>query len=239
MSRRGIVLKDLIGKEIGDYIVTKDFIQKSSPKGKMSTYWRCICKNGHEEYKTRHSILNSKSHKCKICNPPVRNEKLYHVYHGIIQRCQNNKCPSFKKYGAKGISIADEWLESYENFKRWAFNNGYKDGLTIDRINPDMGYAPENCRWISLSENSGRANIGKHKNKSKLRFMYALSPDGKVIKINNISKFSRDYSLNYSSVSAILHGRNKRNTYSGWTFISDSNESVTTIENIDIQEIVC
>ena len=109
---------------------------------------------------------------------------------------------------------------SYDKFEKWAVNSVYSEGLTIDRIDSTKGYCPENCRWVSLSENSGRANIGKHKNKTKLSRLYAVSPDGERIDITNISKFCVEHQLNRSNVSAALHGRIS-NEVCGWTFYSD------------------
>lgn len=151
----------------------------------------------------------------------VRNEKLYHVCHGIKQRCYNHNNPNYYKYGGKGISMCDEWLiDGYPIFRKWAYENGYRDGLTIDRIDSSGNYEPSNCRWITLSENSGRANIGRAKNKTKLSYIYAISPEGDVIFINNISAFARNYSLNYSNINAAIRGR-IHNTYLGYEFHSN------------------
>lgn len=138
---------------------------------------------------------------------PRRKRKLYHVFYGMKARCYNKRCPSYYKYGARGIYICEEWLNNYEVFENWAYSHGYNTSLTIDRIDSSRGYSPDNCRWISLSENSGRANIGIHKNKSKLINPCAVTPDGEIIEIENILSFSKLYNLNYSSVVAALHGR--------------------------------
>lgn len=171
----------------------------------------------------RSSLLIRKYNNCHNCRPKgVRNEKLYHIYHGMKQRCYNSNNPKFKYYGGKGITVCPEWMESYDTFKNWAINNGYITNmrLSIDRVDSDKDYSPENCRWIPISENSARSNYGRQKNTSTLKDMYAISPDGIRINIVNISKFCRDYSLNLSSVGAALRGISKKNTYHGWTFYS-------------------
>ena len=127
--------------------------------------------------------------------------------------------------------MCNEWLDDYFVFKRWAYENGYRDGLTIDRIDSSGGYNPNNCRWITLSENSARANVGIYKNKSKLEYAYAISPVGEKVEITNILKFSETYGLNRSNVNAALHGRIS-SKHQGWTFVSPfTREGVTTIES--------
>ena len=69
----------------------------------------------------------------------------------MIERCENPTNGSYKNYGAKGIKVCEEWHD-YENFKNWALNKGYKEGLSIDRIDNYDNYYPENCRWVSFIE---------------------------------------------------------------------------------------
>lgn len=70
----------------------------------------------------------------------------------------NEEDNSYRWYGKKGIKVCDEWLENPLEFEKWALDNGYKDDLTIDRIDSCGNYCPENCRWITLEENSRRAS---------------------------------------------------------------------------------
>lgn len=78
--------------------------------------------------------------------------RLYRIYYNILTRCYNPNAPAYTHYGARGITMCSQWLESFANFKEWAIEHGYRDNLTIDRINVDNGYSPENCRWVTLQE---------------------------------------------------------------------------------------
>ena len=80
--------------------------------------------------------------------------KLYNVWAGMKRRCYNKNQKSYKDYGEKGIIVCSEWIDSYENFKIWVINNGYKEGLEIDRINVFGNYEPDNCRWITKRQNA-------------------------------------------------------------------------------------
>lgn len=81
-------------------------------------------------------------------------DRIYKIWAGIKVRCYNNKCESYFRYGGRGIKVCDEWKDDFMNFYNWAMNNGYKDDLTIDRIDVNGNYEPDNCKWIPLCEQS-------------------------------------------------------------------------------------
>lgn len=93
--------------------------------------------------------------------------KLYQIYIEMKRRCYDRSRSNYKYYGGKGIQICAEWKMSYSLFRTWALNNGYKEGLSIDRIDKDGNYCPENCRWITRSENSRRAALDQAEKRSQ------------------------------------------------------------------------
>lgn len=215
--------KSIVGQKFCSLTVLDEYIQTPNTGYRGSkTQWKVRCDCGNEFFVHRVSLFRRKVMFCDKCRPTAkRNTRLYHIYHGIKQRCFNEKCPGYEHYGGRGITICDEWLNSYENFRLWSIEHGYVEraGLSIDRIDNDGDYCPGNCQWITVGENSAKSNIGKQQVFSKLEYVYAISPDGERIDIKNIAKFARDNGLNKSSVYAAIHGRID-STYHGWEFHS-------------------
>ena len=85
-------------------------------------------------------------------NTKKSSTRLYSIFYDMKTRCYNKKRKTYKNYGGRGIIICDEWLNNFDNFYNWAINNGYKDNLTIDRINVNGNYEPSNCRWVIMKE---------------------------------------------------------------------------------------
>ena len=82
------------------------------------------------------------------------NKRIGAIFNGIKDRCYNNNNKSYKWYGEKGVRVYKEWIDNPKLFEIWALSNGYEDNLTIDRIDENKDYCPENCRWVSNSDNA-------------------------------------------------------------------------------------
>lgn len=78
--------------------------------------------------------------------------RLQHIWAGMKARCSNPNTPAYRWYGARGINVCEEWRISFKKFVKWAWANGYATSLTLDRIDNDDNYSPENCRWVTMKE---------------------------------------------------------------------------------------
>lgn len=124
-----------------------------------------------------------------------KNDRIRKIFSGMKSRCYNPNEKDYKYYGKKGVRICEEWLKNPAAFEEWAFSNGYKDNLTIDRIDANKDYCPENCRWISLMDNA------KYKTSTKMLLVDGESHTGrewaKILKLgpNTINTMRRNNSI--------------------------------------------
>jgi hypothetical protein len=86
--------------------------------------------------------------------------KLYYAWSSMKQRCTNKKKSNYYRYGGRGIIFCNEWVK-YKNFRVWALSSGYKDGLSLDRIDNDGNYEPSNCRWATMREQQSHTSMSK------------------------------------------------------------------------------
>lgn len=185
-----------------------EFIEKTNIKDSSGHYlnkYKCkIC--GKEKLERPSYAKNIK--KCihlnknhiKI-NNELKNERLYRIYVAMINRCNNKNSKDYKRYGKRNIKVCDEWSNNYYVFQNWAINNGYQDSLTIDRINNDGNYEPNNCRWITKEENTrfkSTTNIITINGIKKSGTQWALYIGKGRNYINCIlRKYGYDYTVNY------------------------------------------
>ena len=129
----------------------------------LGSKYRCVCDCGNEVTTYTYSLKHRLTRSCGCLRKEVVTKKatkhngstepLYHVLNSMHQRCENPKNRNYVWYGARGVTVCDEWsLSNYALFREWAESTGYKPGLTIDRIDPEGVYTPNNCRWITIQE---------------------------------------------------------------------------------------
>ncbi len=194
-------LVDLTGRRFNSLVV----LRRAENALNGVARWECLCDCGNV---TIVRGKNLKSGAVKSCgcrrktNPSSQTHnmsktRLYHEWASIKNRCYNKNLKTYKDYGGRGIEVCDEWKHSFEAFRDWAFENGYSDDLTIERINFDMNYCPENCKWIPFNE--------QQKNR---RICYSIEYMGKT---QNLTDWCRELNLPFG----VVHNRVKK---LGWSF---------------------
>lgn len=149
-------------------------------KNKGGSYWLCKCDCGNTTSVLGIDLKDGKTKSCGCLMREVSKDnatkhgfsktKLYKVWKGIKSRCHNKTNNSYKYYGGKGIGVCKQWEHDFMAFRTWSLDNGYKEGLSIDRIDSNKDYEPSNCRWVTpliQSNNTSRNHILTYHGESK------------------------------------------------------------------------
>ena len=177
---------------------------------KGHSLWKCKCDCGNETVTTTMHLRSNQTRSCGCLlkeyyeNKPMSatektraantthgctHDRLFRIWTSMRSRCRNAKTPEYKWYGAKGVKVCKEWDENYLAFKQWAYANGYDDTAkmhycSIDRIDPDGDYCPENCRWADIqTQASNKTNVrlieynGEKCSISEWARRYGIHPD--------------------------------------------------------------
>ena len=120
--------------------------------------WLCQCDCGDQAVCTTSNLMSGKSTSCGCVRTKHggKGTRLYRIWSGMKDRCLNKKSKYWDRYGGRGIKIYPEWACDFAVFRDWAQANGYRENLTIDRIDNNKGYEPSNCQWLTRSENASK-----------------------------------------------------------------------------------
>lgn len=149
---------DVAGQKFGRLVV----VERVENDKKGQAMWKCRCECGNECVVAGTYLRKGLTKSCgclwydaiKQANSThgEYHTRLRSIWTGIKNRCYNKNEPAYRYYGGKGVSMCGEWFEDFLAFKSWAIHNGYSEDLTIDRIDVDGDYCPENCRWVSMKK---------------------------------------------------------------------------------------
>lgn len=152
-----MALKDMAGQRFGLITV----VRRAENDKYGNARWLCRCDCGKEFVTLGHSIRNGHTRSCGHLQRDKASEMLrthqmsktalYKSWAGMVQRCSNPNAKAYKDYGARGITVCDEWRD-FQKFYEWAVRNGYKPGLTIERMDNNKGYEPSNCTYATRAE---------------------------------------------------------------------------------------
>ena len=138
-------------------------------------------------------------------------------------RCQIPTHQAYERYGGRGIGVCDEW-QDYETFRDWALSAGYKPDATrgeytLDRIDNDGDYCPENCRWVDMTVQSNNRRVYKRPNQ---RAIEQVAPDGTVIgRYESVAEAARQTGFNRRSIGCVCEGRSKSLHGTRWRYAQD------------------
>lgn len=181
------------GMRFGSLTVIGKDADRIQPSGRVRKYWLCRCDCGKvKSYRedalpklTSCGCERNKDNALRMTKHSEARTRLYRLYYSMINRCCNVKCSEYNRYGGRGVSVCEEWLNDKESFFKWAHDNGYLESdhtLSLERIDVDGNYCPENCKWIPISEQYNNMR--------------------KTVRIANLSlaEFCRQAGLDYSAV---------------------------------------
>ena len=149
---------EMKGRRFGQLTV----IEEGTKTGK-ETMWVCVCDCGNKVTVNGNSLRQGKTVSCGchrktlLVTHGLYQTRLHRIWRGMKQRCSNPNKQHYDRYGGRGIKVCDEWENDFQAFYNWAMSNGYRDDLTIDRIDNDGDYEPSNCQWITQAENTSKA----------------------------------------------------------------------------------
>lgn len=210
-----MALNDLTGKVFGRLSVLYRDNDSVTKSGRRHARWMCRCECGKLTSVNADALTSGRTVSCGCFRNELLSKRqkthgdtstrLYGVWSSMKSRCLNSSNAHYGEYGGRGITVCDEWKESYESFKSWAVESGYELGKSIDRIDVNGNYEPENCRWVT--------SVAQANNRRSNR-MFTFNGE-----THNLTEWSALFGINPKT----LFNR----IYSGWSF----ERAITTINN--------
>lgn len=188
-------LRDLTGQKFGRLTV----VRRAKNSAKCETMWECICDCGNYTIVRGKNLTEGITKSCGCIRKDPRpyrrthgmsRTRLYRIWSLIKDRCENKNNPAYERYGGRGIRLCDEWHSS-SSFFDWALNNGYSENLTIDRIDNDGDYCPENCRWADIYTQSNNTRRNRY-----------MTLNGKT---QTLAEWCTEYDMPYKTVHSRLN----------------------------------
>lgn len=204
------MVEDLTGRKYGKLTV----LNRDSNTNAGDTTWVCLCECGNIKTIRRAGLVTGRTKSCgcllsessknRMINLATKHgkssHKLYRVWASMKGRCLDKGDSSYSNYGGRGISICHDWMNDFNIFYNWAISNGYRDGLSIDRINNDGNYEPSNCRWAT-------AKTQCRNTRKSINVKATFIKTGVTKLYPSISAIVEDLSLSYSTCERACHGK--------------------------------
>lgn len=177
-------LIDLTGERFGRLTVIE-----RAESNKYGAIWKCSCDCGNRVSVAGVKLRNGHTRSCGcLVSDTIGNlnkthgmshTRLHYIWGNMKSRCYNPNNHFYKRYGGRGITVCDEWIDDFTAFVDWALSSGYDESLTIDRIDNDQSYFPDNCRWANKTEQA---------NNRKSSRLFEMGGE-----IKSISEWCREY----------------------------------------------
>lgn len=186
------IFENLISRKFGTLTV----VSFSHEGKRRRKYWNCLCDCGKTSIVEGSHLRSGHTKSCGCISKNMigdatrktglSNTKLYFTYKNMCNRCYRETNDMYYIYGGRGITVCDEWKDKergFEYFAEWALSNGYSENLTIDRIDNNKGYSPDNCRWSDL--------LTQANNKRNTRYLVINGEK------DTVANLSRKYNISY------------------------------------------
>lgn len=179
--------EDLSGKVFGKLTVVRHVGKDRHSHNR----WLCQCECGNMTVVDTSCLVQGKTKSCGCAKIVEKQDgrtgtRLYNIYNEMKYRCYGQYSTNYRHYGGRGITMCDEWKNDFITFKDWALSHGYNDSLTIDRIDVNGNYCPENCRWATMLEQSNNK-----RNTIKMTYGGVTKP---------LSIWAKEFGLSYMTV---------------------------------------